>query len=397
MILLKNCRIVRELTEGFDDERADVAINDKYIVDIKSPGYISSLDYDDVFDLEGKTLIPGLFDLHTHLYSFIFNSYELQCMSMGEILFGAYEFAKEYLRWGYTTIRDCGSTHNCAVAVRDAIKKGYIEGPRIISSGLIITPTETGNDTFKDLYYEADGPNEIRKACRTELKKNNDFIKLMVTGAFMNKDGDPGKQIVTFEEMNAAVEIAKLKGTYVCGHCHGTEAIKEAIRAGIRTIEHGVFIDDEGIKLIKEKEDCFMVPTGAITLYCLDNANSEVSPELIEKTRYYAEKERSCVYNAYKSGLVLGFGSDLDLTAFKAQSGYEFIARKNFYGFKDLDILMQATKYSAEIAMLDDLLGTLKVGKYADLIVIDGKPDEDINVMKKPVVHIFKEGKKIIF
>lgn len=395
MIVLRNCRLVKELTEGFDDSFADVKIEGKYISEIQPVGYKFDGIYKEI-NVSGKTLLPGLFDLHTHLYSFVFNSYELQAMDPSKIVFGAYEFAKEYLKAGYTTIRDCGSTHNCAAAIRDAINAGIVDGPRIIASGLIITPTETGNQTFKDLYHEADGVDEIRKACRRELQLGNDFVKIMVTGAFMNEGGEPGLQITTFEELKAAVEIARIKGTYVSGHCHSAEGIKSAIRAGVRTIEHAVFIDKEGIEMLKNSTDSYMVATGAITLYCLDEGNSDVSPELLEKSRMYAQKEKECVNNAYNAGLKIGFGSDLDMAAFKQVPGYEFIARKDYYEFGDLNILLQATKYSAEIAGLDHITGTVKVGKYADLIIVDGNPDKDIYVMKRPMLHVFKEGKQII-
>jgi imidazolonepropionase-like amidohydrolase len=393
MIVLRNCRLVAKLTEGYDRQYGDVLIDGSYIADIRSVGHVFDGTPEEL-DLEGKTLIPGLFEMHAHLYGYIYNPYELQAMNAGKITFGAYSFAKAYFDAGYTTIRDCGSSYNCVAAIRDAINEGIIQGPRLISSGLIITPTETGNDTFSDLYYEADGPEEVRKACRTELQKGNDFIKMMVSGAFMNEGGDPGIQIAEFDEVKAAVDAAKRKGTYVAAHCHGTESIKMAIRAGVRTVEHGTYLDNEVIDMLKGREDCFLVPTGAIGLYCLDESNTDVSAALLEKSKQCAKIEIANINKAYEAGLKLGFGSDIDLEAFLAVPGYEFVARKEYYSFRDMDILLQATKNSAEIAGLGDKLGTVKIGKLADLIVIDGNPDEDIYAMTKPVVHVFKEGKR---
>jgi imidazolonepropionase-like amidohydrolase len=394
MFVLRNCRLIRALTEGYEEEYGDVLIDGRYIADIRQSGHIFEGGPEEI-DLQRKTLIPGLFEMHAHLYGYIYNPYELQAMNAGKITFGAYSFAKAYLEAGYTTVRDCGSSYNCVAAIRDAIDEGIIDGPRLISSGLIITPTEQGNDTFKDLYSEADGPEEIRKACRQELQKGNDFIKLMVSGAFMNVGGDPGIQIAEFEEVKAAVDAAARKGTYVAAHCHGTESIKTAIRAGVRTVEHGTFLDDEVIEMLKGREDCFLVPTGAIGLYCLDESNPDVPAELLEQSKACAEIETSNINKAYRAGLKLGFGSDIDLQAFLSVSGYEFIARKEYYTFDDLDILMQATKYSAEIAGIGDAVGTVKAGKLADLVVVDGNPDEDIYVMTKPTVHVFRDGKKI--
>ena len=165
MVVIKNCRLVAALTEGFSEEYADICIEGKCIKWILPAGQhpehcITGDEKAEVVDGKGRTLIPGLFEMHAHLYGFIFNPYELQCMDAGKIIFGALDFANEYLRQGFTTIRDCGSSYNCAASIRDAISAGIIKGPRIVSCGLIITPTETGNDTFSDLYAEADGAEE---------------------------------------------------------------------------------------------------------------------------------------------------------------------------------------------------------------------------------------------
>lgn len=394
MLVLRNCRFVKELTEGYDQQFGDVLISDKFIEEIKPVGYAFPEGIEEI-DVAGKTLLPGLFELHAHLYGFIYNPYELQCMSAGKIMFGAYDFAKAYLKAGYTTVRDCGSSYNSVAAVREAIDAGIVQGPRLIPCGLIITPSERGNETFNDLYYEADGPDEMRRACRKELQKGNDFIKLMVSGAFMNEGADPGVQIMEPEEIKAAVETTARKGTYVAAHCHGTSSIKDAIRAGVRTVEHGTFLDDEAIEMFKNSKDTYLVPTGAVGLYCLDESNSDVSAELLASSKAVADIEIENINKAYKAGLKLGFGSDIDLEAFRKIPGYEFIARKEYYTFEDVDILLQATKNSAEIIGMGDCLGTIKKGKLADLIVVDGKPDENICVMTKPLIAVMKEGKVI--
>ena len=402
MIAIRNCRLVAELTEGFEGKYADVFLSGNRILSIEEVGQGSVCRQncpDEIvteIDAEGKTLIPGLVEMHAHLYGFIFNSYELQCMTEGKIIFGVVDFANEYLRQGFTMIRDCGSSYNAAASVRDAISSGIIKGPRIVSCGLIVTPTETGNDTFSDLYLEADGPEEIRKACRTELRKGNDFIKLMVSGAFLNEGAEPGVQIAEFNEIEAAVAAAARKGTYVAAHCHGAGSIKAAVAAGVRTIEHGTFLDDEGLDMLQKSQTTYLVPTGAIGLYCLDRSNGDVTDELYEKSVQAAKIEISNINRAYQAGLKLGFGSDIDLVALRRHPGYEFIARKEYYNFKDLDILLQATKYSAEIMGFGDCLGTVRAGKLADLVLVDGNPDQDIYVMTKPPVHVIKDGEILI-
>ena len=393
MILLKGCRLIPALTEDYDSQRADVLIRKNRIEAIKPEGFdFGSLETACVLELNGMTLMPGLFELHTHLCFYVYNSWEIQCADPGFAQFQGYAFAKEYLNQGYTTVRDCGSTHNMAVNIRRAIDGGILPGPRIITGGLIITPTETGNETFGNLYSEADGPDELRKAVRIELQKGNDFIKYMASGAYMNEGGDPGARIATDEELTAVVEAASLKNTYVAAHAHGTESIKAALRAGVRTIEHGTFIDEEGIALLQNSKRAYMVPTAGIGLYCLDESNTQVSSELLEKSLLYLEQEKACVNGAFRAGLRLGFGSDLDMEAIRDNPGIEFYARKEYFSFSDLEIVKQATLYSAEIAGLDHLVGTVKQGKLADLIVVDGNPDEDIYVMKKPVRHVIRDG-----
>lgn len=393
MLRLRNCRLISALTEGYESDRGDVYIEGKRIAFIK-PVDEGVIPAKETIECEGKTLLPGFFELHCHLYASMFDSYRLQLLSDGEVMFGAYDYAKSYLKAGYTTVRDCGSTRNAVVEIKRAIEKGIIEGPRLFASGLIVTPTETGNESYKDLYVEADGPEAVTKACRQELQKGNDFIKIMVSGAFLNEGGDPGQQIMTFEEIKAAVDVATMKNTYVCAHCHGAESIKVAIKAGVKTIEHGTFIDDEGIEMLKEMRNVYHVPTGAIGLYSLEDT-TDLSEGNLQKAQQYFEEERANINKAYKAGLLMGFGSDIDLQGFLSHPGYEFIARKTFYYFENIDILKQATINSAIILGLEKELGTIKVGKLADLVLVDGNPDEDIYVMEKPVLRVFKEGKAV--
>lgn len=403
MIVIKNCRLVKALTEGYDGETADVYVKGNKIEKIQAAGSPYGAGESTgagepltEIDGTGKTLIPGLIEMHAHLYGFIFNYYELQCMPEGKIIFGVVDFANEYLKQGFTMIRDCGSSYNAVATVRNAIDEGIIKGPRLVPCGLIITPTETGNDCFSDLYLEADGPEEMRKAVRTELQKGNDFIKLMVSGAFMNEGAEPGIQVAELDEIKAAVAAARRKNTYVCAHCHGTSSIKDAIRAGVRTVEHGTFLDDEGLQMLKEAKDCYLVPTGAVGLYCLDTSNPDITEELYEKSVAAAQIEIDNINRAYHAGLKMGFGSDIDLEALRKHPGYEFIARKEYYNFDDLDILLQATKNSAEIMGYGDVLGTVAPGKLADLVLVDGNPDEDIYVMTKPPVHVLKDGEILV-
>lgn len=403
MLIVKNARLVGALTEGYEDTFADIWIDDGRIMELRRPGWTpaeseaaASADLPSavIIDAAGKTVLPGLIDMHAHVYLKSLDLAKIRDHGPADSVLNAYQYAREYLKAGYTTVRDCGCMYNVTVAMEEARKRGELELPRLISSGQILTPTETGNDTFGELYTEVDSPEEVRKAARTQFKLKNDFIKYMVTGAFLNEKGSPGMVIACEDELRAAVEVAEMKESYVCGHAHSAEGIKRAIRAGIRTIEHGVFLDDECIELFQTTPNCFLVPTGAITLACAGDTEY-MSENLKEKADRYFDEERININKAYEAGLKLGFGSDLDMENFLANVGYEFTARTDYYNFKPVDILLQATKYSAEIMKMDDEIGTIKVGKAADLFLADGNPDEDIRVMNRPPLHVIAGGKVV--
>lgn len=395
MILLKNCRLIPELTEGYDGQLADVLIDDEKIRKIAAPGTIASESETRVIDIEGNTLLPGFFDLHAHLYLSSFDFQALNGRSPADTAFDVYGYARDYLKAGYTTIRDCGCSHNSTVSLERARRKGLVNVPRLISTGLILTPTENGNSTFEALYKVVDSPEEVRRAAREQFELGNDAIKYMVTGAYFNESGDPGAVIAMEDEVREAVKVAEMKNSYVIAHTHSAEGIKLAIKAGVYTVEHCSFIDDEAIAMLKDNKNCFMVATGAIGLDSLDEENDLISENSLDKSKKFEEIERKSVNKAYQAGLKIGFGSDIDWGAFVKHPGYEFIARTEWYDFDYKDILLQATKYSAEIAKLDDQLGTIKEGKNAELVVVCGKPDEDIYVMKKLPKYVFYNGEII--
>jgi imidazolonepropionase-like amidohydrolase len=293
---------------------------------------------------------------------------------------------------GTTTVRDVGGDFNTVIATRDAINNDTVDGPRIFTSGKILTPTENGNSFFPTWYVEADGPAEVRKACRAEFQQGADFIKVMGSGAMMNPGGIPGITIVEEDELMEAVKIAKSKDSYVAVHCHGAESIKLAAKCGVRTIEHGSFIDDEGIELLKNSES-YIIPTLFVVKTLTDDV-ADGAEFMKPKIEALISKEIACLKKAYSAGLKIGWGTDVDVDSFIENPGMEFILRKEWLEMKEIDILLQATKHSAEIIKCGDKLGTVKEGKYADLIVVDGDPLKNIELMNTGIVHVFKEGKQ---
>ncbi len=383
-ILIVNCRFISELTEGYANEFGDILLNDTEIVAIAEK---IECEEADILDMNYKTVLPGLIDLHTHLVQWNSSSgYEAVGTTEADATLRYYHHANCFLKQGYTTIRDCGSDFRAANALSKHISDGNLKGPRIISCGLIVTPTETGNQSFAGMYNEADGTKEIKKACREELKFGASFIKIMASGAFSNAGGAPTQPIMEKIEIKAAVEVAKMKDSYVAAHCHSKDAIFSAVSAGVRTIEHASFLDEECIELIKNRKDCYVIPT-------LSTAISYQKPHLIGSPKYLLkQKSAELLSLGLQAGLKYGWGTDINLEVWLANPAYEFKMRKEAFKCSNIELLKQATIYSAEAAGLDAIIGTIKVGKKADLIVIDGKPDQDIMVMSNAPTHVFRDG-----
>ncbi|MEA4846764.1 MAG: amidohydrolase family protein [Clostridiaceae bacterium] len=395
MLILKNCRLIPELMEGFEESYADIVIEGK-VIEAIYPAKQESLEAGTVIDIGNKTVVPGFFDLHAHLM-FVNQDYNAMLMrKQNQYLLDSLKYVKSYLKHGYTTVRDCGNDFYTGIAVRDAVESGLIQGARVITSGKILSPTTRGNECFGSLYLEFDNPDDALHLCREEIRQGVQFIKYMVTGAVLNEGGVPGAMVATPEEIAAMVDAANTLGTYIAAHCHGKEGIKQSIIYGIRTIEHATYIDSECIELIhKHGNKSAIVPTFSI-MYTL--VNKLFDGVILEEFRQKAaDAEKNAYINvklAYESNVDVGWGTDIDREMFERYPGLEFMARKQL-GLTNTQLLKQATIDSAKIAGIADKCGTIKVGKYADLAVIDGKPDEDISVMEKLPAHVFKEGKLI--
>lgn len=394
MLLLKNCKVLKELTEGFSGEKCDVLIGNEKIKDIVECGQCKE-PVSDVIDLNGKYLLPGFFDLHVHFSLSGGDTLIDNAKTPVQQAYDAVKFANDSLKAGFTTIRDVGSYYNVAVELRNAINSGKIAGPNMYAAGKIVIATEAGNEFFSGLYSEADGEAEIWKAVRKEMQAGADFIKILGTGAVMNPGGEPGQPIYTVDELKAVVAAAKFKDTYVATHCHGTRAIKESITAGVRTIEHASLIDDEAIEMLKGNTDTYVVPTLAIIMGLVDNV-PESSTFMKAKAQRILDAIKVGIRKAYDAGLVLGFGTDTGATPlFHGENADEFALRRDFWGMKEIDIIKQATINSATIINKGEEYGTIKSGKYADLVIVDGDPIKDISVLRTNIDTVIKSGKVV--
>ncbi|MCI5687948.1 MAG: amidohydrolase family protein [Emergencia sp.] len=396
MLVIKNCRLIPELTEGFDGQMADIVVDGKYISEILPAG-TANYEGAEVIDGQGMTVLPGFFDLHAHLMFKNQDYYASMMRGQNEYLVDCMEYAGVYLKHGYTTIRDCGNDFYAGIAVRDAVSKGVVKGPHIITSGKIISPVAKGNESFGSLYWETDDPADMLHIVRTETAKGVDFIKYMVTGAVLNEGGVPGELITTEEEIRAITDAAEKLGTYVAAHCHGTEGIKLAVKNGIRTIEHASYVDEECVELMLKRKDLIAtVPTYSIayTLY-KELYEGGVLPEFVEKSRAACASMAKSVAMCEAAGVLVGWGTDLDRQMFERFPGLEFVAR-NEMGQPNIESLKEATINSAKIIGEDHLRGTIKTGKYADLAIFSGNPDEDMTVMKNLPKYVLREGSLVV-
>lgn len=394
-MLLKNCRLVGALSDGVSGENCWVRIGNERITGVGTGDDVPEAG-EDSFDCGGKTLLPGLMDIHTHMNGLVgFRPRDVED-PMG-LFVNTAGIVRRYLDYGFTTIRDAGGCLRVNNHIRDAIDQGLIEGPRVVSYGLILEPPETQRvDNWYPLYQEASGAEAFRAAARRELAETGEFVKIMASGSALQKTGIPTQPIMTEEEIRACVEIAAMKSTYVAAHAHSSGSIKSCIRAGVRTIEHASFIDDEGIEILLQSSDCYLVPTYA-AFYQNEEATRGTPYEyLIEKLKSMLTLSVGQIAKVYQSGVKkLGFGTDSGVGMDQYEQGIEFRYRKELCGMSDLDILMQATVYNAEIIGLEQETGSIKTGLCADLILVDGRPDEDISAMYKKPEAVWAKGKKV--
>jgi len=393
VLILKNCRLVPELVEGYEGNTADIAIEGNLIQGIYSPGEAPA---GEEMDLHGMTVLPGLFDLHMHLNFDSMNVEAIASREPEQAIIDGLDYAQEFLRNGYTYLRDCGIAHWSGRYVRQAIDRGIVVGPHYSFSGACNSASAPGNKQFGPVYREFDGPQYALRICREDVANGADFVKYMVTGAVMNQGGDPQAMLCTEEELQAMADGARACGTYLSCHCHGKPGILACIRSGVYTVEHCTYIDEECIEAFLQADGAsVIIPTMGVIYGILMDDTGAVPEYMKTRSKEIYDRASENLGKAYRAGVKMGWGSDADRVSFHKYPGLEFIARRKM-GLTNVELLKQATIDSAKIVHVDHLAGTIKCGKWADLCVIDGNPDEDIDVMTKLPAHVFIQGKAFV-
>lgn len=379
-----------------------IIVEKNRITDVQS-GYAAAQASDRVVDMKTKTVTPGWIDMHVHIESETSKDQYIKRMSnnMADIAFEAQKHANTTLMAGFTTVRDLGGT-GVNISLRNAINKGLVVGPRIFTAGKTIATTGGHGDpsngistkyTMPDesLNGVVDSPDAARQAVRQRYKDGADCIKITATGGVLSvaKNGK-GPQF-TESEIEAIVSTAKDYGFTVAAHAHGAEGMKRAIRAGVTTIEHGSFMDDEAIELFK-KYGTYYVPTIIAGKSVLDSVKvpGYYHPLIVPKILETGKQTAITFAKAYKAGVKVAFGTDAGVFP----HGYN--AKEFMYmvegGMPMMEAIKSATIVNAEILGMKDDLGSIEKGKIADIVAIDGDPLQDSKAMMN-VVLVMKEGK----
>ncbi len=349
-----------------------------------------------VIELPNATLLPGLIDAHTHLtFDPNFGYQELGVSIPKEALIGA-KNARITLEAGFTTVRNVGASGYTDIALRDAINEGMVPGPRIDASGPALSITG-GHCDQNLLPYEwhaksdgaADGVEGVQHKVREIIKYGADVIKVCATGGVLSKGDDPQASQYTLEELKAIVADAHRLGRKVAAHAHGAQGIAWAAEAGVDSIEHGSYIDDNGIRIMKE-HGTYLVPTQYLADWMRENATRIGLPAMYaEKMKSVTAVARQNVAKAFRAGVKIAFGTDAAVYP-HGLNAHEFPVYVQM-GMTPLQAIQTATVNAADLLGWSDRIGSIEPGKFADLVAVDGDPTKDVTLLEHPV-FVMKGG-----
>ena len=351
-------------------------------------------------DLSNSTVLPGLIDCHTHLtYTpYMAGPAGLHISYPRQALIGAHN-ARVTLEAGFTTVRNVGANGYSDIALRDSIKAGEVIGPRILASGPALSITGGhGDENFLAPQFNfssdgvADGVDGVTAKVRENIKYGADVIKFMATGGVLSEGDNPALAQYSPEEMKAIVDTAHGLGRKVAAHAHGALGIKYAVLAGVDSIEHGSYMNEEDIQLMKQ-HGTYLVPTLYLGDWLMDNLSTiGLTPNMIEKAKIVLPIARQNIAIAFKSGVKVAFGTDAAVYP-HGLNAREFAVMVKL-GLSPLQSIQAATVNAADLLGWSDRIGTLEAGKFADIIAMDGDPVADVRVLEN-VRFVMKGGEVI--
>ena len=403
IVALKAARLI-DGTGAAPIANAVVIVTDNKITAVGSASSVRIPSAAKVIDLGDVTLLPGFIDAHTHLIGRVLGDPENDMSSVKDYdSFGAMlgvMHARDTLMAGFTSVRNVGASGRFDdMALRKAINEGWVIGPRMETAGhaIGITGGHCDENGFKPGVNEqtplngvADGPEQIRLAVRQQIKYGADVIKTCATGGVLSEGDAVGATQYSFEELKALVEEANKLERKVAAHAHGTEGIKLAVRAGVSSIEHGSFLDEEGARLMKER-GTFLVPT-LMAAETVERAakNGILKGLRAEKALAAAASARQAIKLAVANKITIALGTDAGVIP-HGTNAREFFLMVDWGGMTNMEAIQAGTLNGAKLLGWDKNLGSLTTGKWADIVAVSGDPLKDIHAMEK-VVFVMKNG-----
>ncbi|NMB09397.1 MAG: amidohydrolase family protein [Tissierellia bacterium] len=384
--LYKNCTLI----DGTGNEPINTSftVEDGRIIEIGD-----NLKADKEIDLDGKYIMPGLINSHVHItmepigdpFVLIMNESDAKAAIRGV------KNLKKQLKSGTTYFRDLGASNGVDIDLRNAVNEGLIEGAEFKCAGSVVTMT--GGHGWP-IGREADGVDETRKAAREQLKKGSDLVKIMATGGVMTTGVEPGSPQLSMEEMKAAVEEAHKAGKKTASHAQGTQGIKNAILAGIDSIEHGLILDEEAVDMMYEN-NTYLVPT-LVAPYVIVEKGVEagIKKDSYEKAVSTMESHIKSFKMSYEKGVKIAMGTDAGTPFNTHDMAWMELKLMIEYGMKPMDAIVSSTRNSAELLDILDDYGTIEKGKFADFLILDENPLENIETLSK-INTVYKKGVKV--
>ncbi len=376
-------------------ERATVLVQGNRIVKVAA-GNIHLPENTREISLAGRTLLPGFMDCHVHLI--MDGGPDPITTTMAETppaaTLRAADCARRTLMSGVTTIRDMGDKDGVASAVKEGVDSGLIPGPRMLVSGRVICMT--GGHGWQ-LGREADGPDEVRKAAREQIKAGADIVKLISTGGVMTPGVSPGCEQLAEEELRAGVHEARKAGKKTAAHAMGLQGIMNALRAGIDSIEHGVFMDEEAASFMA-RHGVHFVPTISAQHHILNRGvDAGIPAFIVEKCLRLASSHENSVRLAREAGAPIAMGTDAGTPYNRHGKNLEELKRFTELGFSPMEAIESGTGIAARALGVEQELGTIEEGKLADLVMVEGNPLDEIDVLLAPeAIRVVMKGGKLM-